>query len=342
MKKIKMIRILLVFAVFLLASSFYYLPYYISKPGMAKELEPIIEVEDGYEEEGKFMLTTVRMGRANIYSYLSAKLIDYREIYPIEYVRGENETDEEYNIRQLHLMNSSKIAAIEVAYKKAGIPVDFKYNGVYVLHVVPDMPAEGKLEAADRIFQIDGKEFHSSEEFIKYVSSLKAGEQIKLTYERNNEINHVNIQAEAFKDDENKERIGIGIGLVDDKELIVKPNVKVKTDEIGGPSAGFMFSLEIYNQLTESDLTKGYEIAGTGTISPDGTVGKIGGIEQKVIAADNAGADIFLAPNENGAKDSNYQAAVRTAEDIGTEMKIIPVDTFDDAITYLENLQPKK
>ena len=81
----------------------------------------------------------------------------------------------------------------------------------------------------------------------------------------------------------------------------------MNTEEIGGPSAGFMFSLEIYNQLTKEDLTKGYEIAGTGTISPDGTVGRIGGIEQKIIAADKAGADIFLAPNENGEKDSNYQ-----------------------------------
>ncbi|WP_394232630.1 SepM family pheromone-processing serine protease [Niallia oryzisoli] len=342
MKNTKIIRILLVTAILLLASSFYYLPYYVSKPGMAKELEPIIKVEDGFDEEGNFMLTTVRMGRANIYSYLSAKFMDYVELYPMEDIRAKDETDEEYNIRQLHLMDTSKIAAIEVAYKKAGIPVDYRYNGVYVLHVVPEMPAEGKLKPGDRIFKVDGFEFQSSEEFINYVSGLKAGKQILLAYEREEQVNEVSVNVEEFKDDENKERVGIGIGLVDDKELIVKPDVKVKTDEIGGPSAGFMFSLEIYNQLTELDLTKGYEIAGTGTISPDGTVGKIGGIEQKVIAADHAGADIFLAPNENGAKDSNYQAAVHTAKDIGTDMKIIPINTFADAVSYLENLKPKK
>ncbi|WP_338451946.1 SepM family pheromone-processing serine protease [Niallia oryzisoli] len=342
MKKTIIIRVLLVFAIFLLASSFYYLPYYVSKPGMAKELEPIIEVEDGYDEVGNFMLTTVRMGRANIYSYITAKLMDYVELYPMEDIRVENETDEEYNIRQLHLMDSSKTAAIEVAYKKAGVPVDYRYNGVYVLHVVPGMPAEGKLKAADRIFKVDDIEFNNSEEFIKYVSSLKAGDQISLAYERNNKIHHVSMNVEAFKDADNKEKVGIGIGLVDDKEIIVKPAVKVKTDEIGGPSAGFMFSLEIYNQLTELDLTKGYEIAGTGTIATDGTVGKIGGIEQKVIAADHAGADIFLAPNENGAKDSNYQAAVLTAKDIGTDMKIIPINSFDEAVDYLEKLKQKK
>ena len=95
--------------VILLAPSFYLLPYYISKPGMAKELQPIIEVEDGYDEEGSFMLTTVRMGRANIYSYLIAKYSKYQEIYPLDEIRPEEETDEEYSVRQLHLMDSSKI-----------------------------------------------------------------------------------------------------------------------------------------------------------------------------------------------------------------------------------------
>ena len=101
----------------------------------------------------------------------------------------------------------------------------------------------------------------------------------------------------------------MGIGLVDDKELIVDPEVTVQTDEIGGPSAGFMFSLEIYNQLTKEDLTKGYKIAGTGTISPDGTVGRIGGIEQKIVAADKAGAEIFLRQMKMDEKDSNYRCS---------------------------------
>ncbi len=61
-----------------------------------------------------------------------------------------------------------------------------------------------------------------------------------------------------------------------------------------------MFSLEIYNQLMEEDLTKGYKIAGTGTIDSEGTVGPIGGIDQKIVAADKAGAEIFFAPNEKG------------------------------------------
>ncbi|MGZ4161596.1 MAG: hypothetical protein ACXVNF_12495, partial [Neobacillus sp.] len=105
----------------LIFGMFYTLPYYITKPGMAKELEPIIKVENGYKEKGNFMLTTVRMGRANIYSYLGAKLAKYDELYPLEMVLGKKETEEEYNVEQLQLMAGSKLNAIEVAYRKAGL-----------------------------------------------------------------------------------------------------------------------------------------------------------------------------------------------------------------------------
>ncbi|MDZ5470679.1 SepM family pheromone-processing serine protease [Bacillus sp. 31A1R] len=338
-KKFYMRSLMVFVAMIIFISTFYSLPYYVSKPGMAKELAPIIEVENGFEEEGSFMLTTVRMGRANIYSYLLAKVKDYQEIYPIEAIRQEEETDEEYNVRQLHLMSSSKTSAIEVAYKKAGIPINYHYKGVYVLNVMKGMPAEGKLQPGDRIFKIDDMEFKSSEEFIQYVGSKKAGDEIVLTYDRGNRTNSVKLNVQSFG--ENIEKVGVGIGLVDDKEIEVDPEVKVETSDIGGPSAGLMFSLEIYNQLTKVDLTRGYEIAGTGTISSDGRVGRIGGIEQKVIAADNAGAEIFLAPYEDGADDSNYHAAVKTAKDIKTKMKIVPANTFDEVVEQLIKLEPK-
>ncbi|MEH7414217.1 SepM family pheromone-processing serine protease [Neobacillus drentensis] len=324
----------------LMGGMYYSLPYYVSKPGMAKELEPIITVTDGYKEEGSFMLTTVRMGRANIYSYLEAKIRNYEEIYPMDMILADKETEDEYNARQLQMMAGSKLNAIAVAYRKAGLPVNYKYKGIYVVQVVPGMPAEGKLHAGDRIFKVDGHTFPSSEKFIEYVSKKQAGDKIRLTYLRNKKTNTVTVRLQRFKEDPTK--IGIGISLVDDKSIIVKPKVNVKTDEIGGPSAGLMFSLEIYNQLTSEDLTKGYKIAGTGTIDEKGNVGPIGGIEQKIVAADKAGAEIFLAPNENGSKTANYRDALKTSKDIKTKMKIVPIDTFDEAVQYLEKLPEKE
>ncbi len=326
--------------VLMVAGVFLSLPYYVSKPGMAKELEPIVQVENGYDAQGSFMLTTIRMGRANIYSYLQAKFFDYQEIYPLDAILHETETQEEYNARQLHMMSGSKQSAIEVAYNKAGFPIEYKYNGVYVVQVIPEMPADGKLLPGDRVIKVDDKQFSSSEKFIEYVGKRKAGEEIILTINRRNKTKTVKIKVQAFKDDPKK--IGIGISLVDDKEVIANPKVTVNSDEIGGPSAGLMFSLEIYNQLTEEDFTRGYRIAGTGTIDSKGNVGPIGGIDQKVVAADKAGAEIFFAPNEKGKSDSNYQIALKTAHDIDTKMEIVPVDVFDDAVNYLQKLSKKK
>lgn len=326
-------------ALLIVASMFYTLPYYISKPGLAKELEPIITVDGGHKEQGSFMLTTVRMGKANIYTYLMAKFSKYQEIYPIEDILRKGESEHDYNTKQLHLMESSKTYAIEAAYKKAGIPIEYRYKGVYVMSIVPGMPAEGKLETGDRLMSVDGKNLKSMDELLSRLAAKKAGESVELAYIRDGKKHHAKLTLKPFKEFPGK--AGIGIEPVDDRELIVSPKVKVKTDEIGGPSAGLMFALEIYNQLTKEDLTKGYQIAGTGTLS-SGIVGPIGGIEQKIVAADKAGAEYFFAPNEKGAKDSNYRAAVKTAKDIGTEMVIVPVDTFDEAVAYLEKLKPKK
>jgi Lon-like protease len=334
------IRAFLIAVVLLVASSFYYLPYYVSKPGMAKELEPLVNVEGGDHASGSFMLTTVRMGKANIYSYLIANWSKYQKLYPEADIRNKDESDEEYNVRQLHLMDGSKNSAIKVAYEKSGKPVSFKYLGVYVLGVLKGMPASGKLQPGDEIIKVDGRPFHSSKQFMDYIGNKDVGDKVRLAFKRDSKTLTEILPLKQFKED--KSRVGIGISLDDDKRAITSPKVSLNTDQIGGPSAGLMFTLEIYNQLTKGDITKGYQIAGTGTMSEDGTVGPIGGIQQKIVAADKTGADIFFAPNEKGIATSNYREALVAAKDIKTDMKIVPVDKVDDALNYLDKINSKK
>ncbi|PLT34550.1 hypothetical protein CUU64_08780 [Bacillus sp. V5-8f] len=307
---------------------------------MAKELEPIIEVEGGDDASGSFMLTTVRMGRANIYSYIAAKVSKYQELYPENAIKSENESDEEYNVRQLHMMDHSKNSAIKVAYEKAGKPISFEYLGVYVLNTLEGMPAYGKLKPGDQITKVDQIDIKSAKQFMDYVGNKKPGEKVELTFKRDSTTKRVTLPLQSFQADQ--KRAGIGISLDDDKKPITEPAVKVNTEQIGGPSAGLMFTLEIYNQLTEGDMTKGYQIAGTGTMSETGEVGPIGGIQQKIVAAAQSGAQIFFAPNEKGNKNSNYRQALVTAKDIKTDMKIVPVDTLEDALTYLRSLKQIK
>ncbi|WP_027408242.1 SepM family pheromone-processing serine protease [Anoxybacteroides tepidamans] len=316
---------------------FVQLPYYVTMPGTAQKLEPLVHVENGDKDQGTLMLTTVRMGRANVASYLLAHIRSYYELYPMKDIKQEGETDEEYTIRQLHLMEESKEAAIVVAYKNAHKPLSYRPHGVYVMGVVPGMPAERILQVGDRIVGIDGKKVETAEQLIQYVRQKRKGERVAITWIRGEKEKTSFLTLASFP--QSPKQVGLGISPMTDYNIVTNPPVRIDSEKIGGPSAGLMFSLEIYNQLVPEDITKGHKIAGTGTINMKGEVGPIGGISQKVVAANEAGADIFFAPNEKGAKNSNYREALKTAKKIGTTMKIVPVDTFADALRYLQKLK---
>ncbi|WP_112180742.1 MULTISPECIES: SepM family pheromone-processing serine protease [Paraliobacillus] len=333
-KKIIIYSVLMIVIAFLVA---YRLPYYIYKPGGADALSPVVEVADGYESEGDMHLVTVRGGQATPLQYIWALMQPHQDIERLEDVFPEGISQEEYFQAQLQMMESSQEASTVVAYQAADQEIDISYEGVYVVSVLEDMPAFDKLETGDKITEINDQVIKDADELIEMVSGMQVGEEISLTIDREEEqINEVVTLAE-FPD--NPDQVGIGIQLVTNREVTVDPEITFTSGEIGGPSAGLMFSLEIYDQLTEEDLTKGQEIAGTGEISYEGDVLPIGGIDKKVIAADKEGCTIFFAPNQGGAEDSNYQVALETANEIDTEMEIVPVDTFEDAITYLENLE---
>jgi len=333
----------------LAAVLFFPLPFYITEPGIAHELDSVIKVEGGTSEKGELMLTTVRLERATFPTYLLASVRKYEDIIPKKELFGKEETNEEYNVRQMYDMNRSQNNAIMAAFQKVNRPYHVHFNGVYVLDVYRDMPAEKVLKPGDRIIAVDGKKLHSSMPFIKYVQSKAPGTRLKITFIRKGKQMTKEIGTMSFP--MQKYKTGIGIGLGNDIKVTTQPKVKIHTNNIGGPSAGLMFSLEIYNQLVKQDITKGYKIAGTGTISPDGTVGRIGGIAYKVLAAEKAGADIFFAPDDKVPKEwkrrhpevqSNYEEAVKAAKETKTAMKIVPVKTMDDALIFLQRLKPKE
>lgn len=338
-------RHLIYFIIVLVISSFlstFQLPYYIYKPGGADALTSIVEVDNGFESEGEMHLVTVSGGQATPIQYIGAKLFSYHDILPIEDVRPKDMTNEEYIQAQLQMMEGSQESSVVVAYEAAGKEVSIDYNGVYVVSVEEDMPAAGKLQTADIITGIDGNDIKEADDLIHYIEHKKAGDIVNIDFIRNEEEMEVDIQLETFKNKDLQNKIGIGIQLVTNRTVEVDPEVHFSSGRIGGPSAGLMFALEIYNQLTEEDLTKGYQVIGTGEIDYNGNIHRIGGIDKKVIAADRANCDIFFAPNEQGASDSNYELAKKTAEEINTDMKIVPVDSFEEALKYLQQLEPKE
>jgi Lon-like protease len=333
----------LVFGVIILAIVFflttYKLPYYIYQPGKASELDALVEMEGAYSSKGDMHLVTVRGGQATPIYYLWAKLRPYYDIKPIRDVRPEGVSEEEYNHIQLQYMDSSQDSAVAVAFKAANKEVNYDYDGVFVVSIEDDMPAADVFQLGDEIIAVDGKAVEMSEDLSNYVKSKASGETVEVEIIRDGEKLVENVEVAPFPDQ--PEMVGMGISLVTKRSVVTEPEVVFHSGDIGGPSAGLMFSLEIYDKLTEEDYTRGYKVCGTGTISLDGKVGPIGGIQQKVVASDKKGCDIFFAPNEHGDENSNYLQAKAVAEDIESKMKIIPVDSFEEALDYLKNLEPK-
>jgi Lon-like protease len=319
-------------------SGIYRMPYYVYKPGGADALDPIVSVAGSDKSEGDMHLVTVRGGQATPFQYVMAHILPYHQIEKLEDVIPEGISEEEYTQAQLMQMESSQEASTVVAYQAAGADLQVDYQGVYVVSVVNDLPADGILKPGDHITGVDDKTVNEATDLTTYVTSKQLGETITLQINRGDKQLEKELKLEALPDTQIP---GIGITLVTDREVNEDPEVTFSSGEIGGPSAGLMFSLEIYDQLEEEDLTQGLQICGTGEVDYEGNVGRIGGIDKKVVAADKEGCAVFFAPNENGAEDSNYQLAKQTAEDIKTDMKVVPVDTFEEAKEYLEKLPEK-
>ncbi len=316
------------------------LPYYVYKPGTADELSSVVEVDSGFSSLGEFHLVTVSGGRATPLEYVLAKLSRFHELVPIEEAIPESFTDEQYRFYQQKMMDQSKVASQVVAYEAANKEVTVTEKGVYVLHTIEGMPSEEKIETGDRIVKIDHIDVYEPKDIIEYVQKKREKDEVVLEIERDNERIEIVLPITSFPED--PDRVGLGVQLLKDEAINVDPQVEIKSGNIGGPSAGIMFALEIYNQLTETDITKGYRIAGTGEIDVEGKVHRVGGIDKKVIAAHKKEIDFFLAPNEEGREGSNYEVAKDTAEKIKTDMEIVPIDSFQDALDFLNQLEPKK
>ncbi|MFS1513243.1 PDZ domain-containing protein [Chengkuizengella sp. SCS-71B] len=325
---------------FLIVSAILYIvflmptPYVIYEPGSAEILEPMVNVEDGYKDaEGAFMLTTVRMNYSNVFYYLYSFINPHAIVVKKEDI-FRNETEEEYMERQTFNMINSQSNAIKAAYSKAGIAYESIIDGVVILGTVEGFPADGLLQSGDKLISIDEQNIKTTADIYSSVGKHQVGDIISITYEREEKKEAVKLTLTDLRSEEEvlegvKERPGIGIYLADLQHVIDSGNIR-------GPSAGLMFSLEIYNQLVPEDITQGHLIAGTGEIYTNGQVGAIGGVERKIVAANKEGAEVFFVPEEN------YAVAAEKAHEIKSDMDIVTVTTMEEALEYLYQLTPNR
>lgn len=349
MKRFLKLSIFTVTMLAIVALLFYPLDYYIYKPGNTYDTAEFITVDGAdLDDEGAFNITTVAVMKGTPLSYLMATMREFYEVRKLQDVRLVEEDDEEYELRQIKMMDDSKFAAISVAFEQAGLPYEIDYKGLYILNVYKDGAAKGIIRPGDIIVEAQNERITSIEQFQQLIEPVEEGKIVEFVIERDGELIDVTIQLKKIPS--MKDEVGIGISYNELKTVKSDPHVDMRTDDIGGPSAGLMFTLEILNQLVDEDLTKGYDIAGTGKMNIDGTVGSIGGVEKKVVSAHKEKKDYFLVPDDEVTEEmkqrnpnalSNYEAALATAKKIGTTMEIVPVKSIEDALTFLQKLEPK-
>jgi PDZ domain-containing protein len=320
------------------------MPYYAWSPGPVADTSDVVSVPDGQASTGDLLFLTVELTEVNLLEFVAANLDPQVSLSSIEAVRPAGVSPEQLRRRNLEAMSASQQRAIYVALTRAGYDVELEGQGALITGLVEGSPAAGVLEPLDLITAVDGEPVEFAQDAIDALGGRPPGDTVRVTVQRpldesmtDLETLDVEVTLAVWKgqDEDGNEVVDpdrgmIGVFLDDVDAVPIFPvDVEIDAENVGGPSAGMMFTLEIINQLTPEDLTHGHRIAGTGTIALDGTVGAIGGMRQKVFGAIAAGAEYVLAPERN------YDEAVEAA---GDDIEVIRIGTIDDALEFLRSL----
>jgi PDZ domain-containing protein len=302
-----------------------YLPWYAIGPGPARSVEPLIRFEDEtrYESEGRFVLTTIRYTQLTGLGLLSAWLDPDRRVVERSALFAPGESRDEERERSISQMDSSKLNATSVVLESLTEYPREHGQGVLIQGVVPGCAADGELFPGDLILAIDGEPTDSYRQARRVIESAASGATLTFDLSVDGEPETASLVREPCGGSEDPL---VGVSMINNFPF----EVTISSGGIGGPSAGLMWALGLYDLLTPGDITGGRTIAGTGEIALDGRVAPIGGIGEKLAAAADSGASVFLVP------EANLEEA-RASGDRGLEL--VPIATFEDAISYLEGAQ---
>jgi Lon-like protease len=307
------------------------LPYVTYRPGPTvdvlaeEEGDEIVQVDGhrAYRDGGELRMTTVYVNspeeRVDLLQLMAAWLKQDEAVRPRDSVFPPGQTDEDKDLESSVAMVSSQDVAVATALRALDIDVS---PVIEVLHVDKDAPAGGRLRVRDQILEIDGERIRNVQQVVDAVADTPKGAPVAFHVRRGTTTRTVEVTPRIV---DGTPKVGIvpGPGY----EFPFSVDVKIP-ETIGGPSAGLMFSLAIYDTLTPGSLTRDGVVAGTGTMSEDGSVGPIGGIQQKIAGAADAKSGLFLVPAGNCA-----EAAAAPEHD---DMRLVRVSSFDEALRAVE------
>ncbi|HEX5016334.1 MAG TPA: PDZ domain-containing protein [Actinomycetes bacterium] len=297
---------------------------------------PVVTVEGAktFPTDGSLGITTVyELGapgsQLSLFQALRGWLDPSEDVVPREFlypdeVFDKDDAGDEFRRQGQAQMAESEQSAIVAALQYVGEPVTFQ---VIVTDVLPDTPADGVLEDDDTILAIDGEKVSSYRDVKQIMGDVEPGDEVSVTIRRDDERMNEQLITIENPDDPDRAFIGVLLGLTFKSPV----EVDLRLDDVGGPSAGLIFSLAIVDSLTPGSLTEGRSLAGTGTITPQGRVGPIGRIVQKMFGARDDGASMFLAPRSN---------CDEVLGNIPDGLDVIAVRTLDGAIAALDGSGP--
>ncbi len=310
------------FAAVVLLAGTVYLPYFAIGPGPARPVAPLIRFDGHarYESEGNFVLTSIHFEQLTGFGIVQAWLDPDRSVVSRDFLFRPGETDEDEERRATSQMDESKLAAASVVLDRLTDYPDEHGDGVLIEGVVEGCAADGRLFPGDVVHAIDGSEVDDVEDASRLIRSAPAGSRLAFDVTVDGDPQSVSLVRRPCG---GQERPIVGVRMIESFPF----DLHISSGSIGGPSAGLAWALGLYDLLTPGDLSGGRTIAVTGEIGVDGTVYPIGGADEKVAAAADAGATVLILP------DGNLDEA-RSIGDRGVEL--VPVASFDEALAYLQ------
>lgn len=305
---------------------FYFpVPYYIDSTGGLINVSDKVSVEDGYKDKGTFNLAYVTEMRGKVITYLFSFIMKDWDLIKKQDIQYSNETVEDVDYRNHMLLDEANQNALIVAYTVANKYVNVLDSHNYIVYI--DKIANTDLKIRDEILSVNGKAIRNTDDYIKILSGCSVGDKLSIKVkDANGNTKDKYIEVKEL----DKSKI-TGIYIVTKDTIKTEPNIKFSFDKSeSGPSGGFMMSLAIYSKLINVDISHGLKIVGTGTIDIHGNVGEIGGVKYKLKGAEKEHADIFFVP------EANYKEALEEKEANNYKVKIISINTFKDALNYLE------
>ncbi len=325
----RLIIVFLSLAIPLTFISIFRIEYSFTAPGFNDDISTFIVVNSEFESSGSFHTTSViSVDKITILQYLIGQL--EFSVTVDEFPEYFDDIDiDDLNVISYLMKDDSLYTSLIVGIMYSGSLIDFEtYSTVYLTF---DYLDEDSLVIGDKILEINGQtdltEVLNNIECLDVVSFkvLRDGEELTVT---------------ATSKLHDNGTCSIGVYLKDFSEIISTEVDYTLIDTVtGGPSGGLMQSLYIYNELTEFDITHGLKIAGTGTIDVLGNVGYIGGVKQKILTADINGIDIFFIPYLSDTENDNYIEALEVYNSIETDMILVGISDFSDALEYLLNYE---